>query len=64
MVFNIYNRRYVGNKNKLMEWISKLIIENCEGTSFFDVFAGTGSVTNYELNNFDTFIINDFIFSN
>ncbi|OUQ31779.1 Dam family site-specific DNA-(adenine-N6)-methyltransferase [Massilimicrobiota timonensis] len=63
-MFNIYNRRYVGNKNKLMEWISKLLKENCEGESFFDVFAGTGSVTNYELNNYKTFYINDFLYSN
>lgn len=63
-MFNIYNRRYVGNKNKLMEWISGLIKENCEGDSFFDVFAGTGSVTNFELNNYKTFYINDFLYSN
>lgn len=63
-MFNIYNRRYVGNKNKLMEWISDLLKENCEGESFFDVFAGTGSVTNYELNNYKTFYINDFLYSN
>lgn len=64
MLFNIYNRRYVGNKNKLMKWISELIKENCKGDSFFDVFAGTGSVTNYELNNYKTFYINDFLYSN
>ena len=63
-MFNIYNRRYVGNKNKLMEWISELLKENCKGESFFDVFAGTGSVTNYELNNYKTFYINDFLYSN
>ena len=64
VLFNIYNRRYVGNKNKLMDWISRLIKENCKGDSFFDVFAGTGSVTNYELNNYKTFYINDFLYSN
>lgn len=47
-----------------MEWISSLIKENCEGDSFFDVFAGTGSVTNFELNNYKTFYINDFLYSN
>lgn len=62
--FGIYNRRYIGNKNKLMPWINRLIHDNTEGTSFFDVFAGTGSVTNWELSEFDTFYINDFLFSN
>lgn len=52
--FGISNRRYIGNKNKLMPWINKLIHDNTEGTSFFDVFAGTGSVTNWELSEFDT----------
>ena len=46
-MFNIYNRRYTGSKYKLMPWIKELIEENCEGTTFFDVFAGTGSVTDY-----------------
>lgn len=62
--FGISNRRYIGNKNKLMPWINKLIHDNTEGTSFFDVFAGTGSVTKWELSDFDTFYINDFLFSN
>lgn len=63
-MFNIFNRRYVGNKNKLMDWIFELINENCKGDSFFDVFAGTGSVTNYVLNKYSTFYVNDFLFSN
>jgi len=62
--FNIDNRRYIGNKNKLMPWISELIHEKTNGTSFFDVFAGTGSVTEWELPEFETFYINDFLFSN
>lgn len=63
-MFNIYNRRYTGSKYKLMPWIKELIEENCEGTTFFDVFAGTGSVTDYLLENYDNFIINDFLYSN
>jgi adenine-specific DNA-methyltransferase len=62
--FGIANRRYIGNKNKLMPWISELIRDNTQGTSFFDVFAGTGSVTEWELPDFDTFHINDFLYSN
>lgn len=63
-MFNIYNRRYTGSKYKLMSWIKELIQENCEGTTFFDVFAGTGSVTDYLLESYDNFIINDFLYSN
>lgn len=64
-MFDIQNRRYIGNKFKLMSWISELINDNCEKChSFFDVFAGTGSVTDYMFNSFDRIIINDFLYSN
>lgn len=63
-LFKVSNRRYIGNKNKLMPWISKLIMENTKGDSFFDVFAGTGSVTDWELSYFNKFFINDFLYSN
>lgn len=63
-MFNMNNRRYTGSKYKLMEWIKELIIENCEGTTFFDVFAGTGVVTEYLINDFKNYIINDFLYSN
>lgn len=63
-MFNMYNRRYTGSKYKLMEWIRELIINNCEGKSFFDVFAGTGVVTEYLINDYDKYIINDFLYSN
>ncbi len=64
-MFDIQNRRYTGNKYKLMPWISKLISENCKNChSFFDVFAGTGSVSNYLYNDFDRFVLNDFLYSN
>lgn len=43
--FNISNRRYLGNKYKLLGWIRSVVDGNCEGVrSFFDVFSGTGSV--------------------
>lgn len=64
-MFDIQNRRYTGNKYKLMNWISKLIEDNCPNChSFFDVFAGTGSVSDYLFGNYDRFIINDFLYSN
>lgn len=64
-MFDIQNRRYTGNKYKLMDWISKLIEENCPDChSFFDVFAGTGSVSDYLFKKYDRFILNDFLSSN
>lgn len=63
-MFNMYNRRYTGSKYKLMEWIRELIIHNCKGKSFFDVFAGTGVVTEYMINDYEKYIINDFLYSN
>lgn len=64
-MFEIQNRRYTGNKYKLMSWISKLIDENCPNCkSFFDVFAGTGCVSDYLFEKYDRFILNDFLFSN
>lgn len=62
--FQIQQRRYIGNKNKLMPWIKLLIAENTKGDTFFDVFAGTGSVTNAVVDDFDNFVINDFLYSN
>ncbi len=44
-MFDINNRRYTGSKYKLLDWIEELILQNCEGKVFFDVFAGTGVVT-------------------
>lgn len=62
--YNLENRRYIGNKNKLLNWISELIDEHTEGKSFFDVFAGTGVVTKEMFEKYDSFILNDFLFSN
>ena len=65
MSFNINNRRYTGSKYKIVPWIRQLIIDNCKDSkSFCDLFAGTGVVTNGMINDFDEFIINDFLYSN
>lgn len=62
---NINNRRYTGSKYKLMTWIKELMEEHCRDCgSFFDVFGGTGVVTASVLDIFDSFIINDFLYSN
>jgi DNA repair protein RadC len=38
----LQNRRYIGNKHKLIEWIFSIINKECEkGESFVDIFAGT-----------------------
>lgn len=63
-MFEIQNRRYTGCKYKLMDWIRELILEKCEGDSFFDVFGGTGAVTNSMIDSYNKYIINDFLFSN
>lgn len=64
-MFSIENRRYVGNKFQLTGWIRNIILAECPGcSSFFDVFAGTGSVSASMLDSFDVFYLNDFLFSN
>lgn len=43
--FSIENRRYLGNKNKLLGFIEDIVREHCgEVKSFCDIFAGTGVV--------------------
>ena len=64
-MFSIENRRYVGSKAKLMPWIREEILGNCKNCdSFFDIFAGTGVVTNYLIDLYKTYYINDFLYSN
>lgn len=59
----INNRRYLGNKYKLLPFITGVINENCIGVeSVADVFAGTGAVSSAF---FDKIIItNDLMYSN
>ena len=65
MSFKINNRRYTGSKYKISSWIRNLILENCKGcNSFCDIFAGTGIVTATMINDFKSFHINDFLYSN
>lgn len=63
-MFNINNRRYTGSKYKLLDWIEELVLKNCEGEIFFDVFAGTGTVTDRMKKHYKRVIMNDFLFSN
>ena len=63
-MFDIWNRRYTGSKYKLSRWIHDLIIENCYGESFCDIFAGTGIISYTMLNDMQNIVINDFLYSN
>ena len=62
---NLESRRYIGNKNKLSSWIFDIILketENCK--TFFDVFAGTGTIAKQAFQYYENVIINDILFSN
>ena len=59
----INNRRYLGNKYKLLSAIRKVVDENCKGVrSFVDIFAGTGSVASAFADK--ELIVNDILYSN
>ncbi len=59
----INNRRYLGNKYKLLSFIKKIIMENCgDFNSFADIFAGTGAVASAYVDK--RLITNDILFSN
>lgn len=66
MGFKIYNRRYTGSKQKLINWIRNAIVNECSKDcySFCDLFAGTGVVTNAVAEDYSLFFINDFLYSN
>ncbi len=60
----LQNRRYIGSKYKLIEWIFSIISRECVGDSFADIFAGTGIVSAVATKHFGKTIINDFLYSN
>ena len=65
MGLNIENRRYIGNKSKLLGFIEDTIKEEkIDFNTFGDVFAGTGVVSEYFLNKGKEVYINDLLFSN
>jgi len=62
---NINNRRYLGSKYKLLDFINETIKNNCgEFNSVFDVFGGTGVVSNYFSEKGKKIYINDILKSN
>lgn len=64
MSYEIWNRRYTGSKYKLADWIFDIIDKNCNGSSFCDIFAGTGIIAQYALTRMKKVVINDFLYSN
>lgn len=61
--FSINNRRYLGNKYKLNEFIQTTILKECgDFATFADLFAGTGAVAS--LFQDKHLIVNDILFSN
>ena len=62
--FEIYNRRYLGSKTKLLNFIHQVVEENCNDiNSVFDVFGGTG-IVGYSFNKDKAIIINDLLKTN
>lgn len=62
--FRINQRRYLGSKTKLLDFIDNILMnEGIEPESFADIFAGTGSVANH-FHNRSKIIVNDILDSN
>ncbi|MDR1471723.1 MAG: Dam family site-specific DNA-(adenine-N6)-methyltransferase [Synergistaceae bacterium] len=60
---HINNRRYLGNKYKLLPFITSVVTENCTGVnSVADIFAGTGAVASAFTDK--QIITNDNLYSN
>ncbi len=65
MTYSLQNRRYIGNKFKLLSFIKDVIDkEKVDFSSVADVFAGTGVVSEYFMSLDKSVIINDNLFSN
>lgn len=63
--FEINNRRFLGSKYKLLNFINNVVDENCENIeSVVDLFAGTGVVGNLFLNKGKDVYFNDYLKSN
>lgn len=59
---SIQNRRFLGNKFKLISFIKDVIQENCSDINIIcDIFSGTGTVGNYLSTPSNTVIFNDIL---
>lgn len=63
--FNINNRRYIGSKNKLTEWIFENI-QLKDIKSVCDIFAGSGVISGYftNISQITDITLNDLLYSN
>ena len=63
--FKLSSRRYIGCKQKLLDWIFEQIrVSAPTAKSLFDVFSGTGVVAERALKKFKRVVVNDLLFSN
>ncbi len=63
--FGLHNRRFLGNKFKLLAFIEDIVNEKCNDYQVFcDIFAGTGVVAERFNNKDIKLIVNDFLKSN
>lgn len=61
---HIHNRRYLGNKQSLGDFITKTVEDNCVGVEVVvDIFSGTGAVANMFKDN-KVVITNDLLYCN
>ena len=59
----INNRRYLGNKYKLLSFIKDVVNNHCHNINVVaDIFAGTGSVASAFIDK--DLIVNDYLYSN
>ena len=63
-MFEIQNRRYIGSKATLSDWIFENIPNEYKAGTFVDIFAGTGVIAKNALSQFNNVVINDFLYSN
>ncbi len=64
-MFQIHNRRYMGSKKKLLQFIEDSINEEIgEYKSFVDIFSGTGVVGHHFNNESSSVFTNDLLYSN
>lgn len=62
-IADIQNRRYLGNKFKLLDFIIKVVNEHCSDVkTIADIFAGTGAVASAFVGK--TILTNDLLYSN
>ncbi|RLY05374.1 Dam family site-specific DNA-(adenine-N6)-methyltransferase [Streptococcus hillyeri] len=62
---NIGNRRYLGSKQKMLDFLDRVVTENTEGVkSVADIFGGTGIVSDMFRRKGAKVIINDILHSN